>query len=92
MVKPVKVASLRIGDVEDVGIYAGFAIAEWEKTETSQALKRLNVAPTVWRSGGDPVSYGVVIDLWCEEYDPEDMAMARLCGLINEDRRVNIKI
>ncbi len=84
MVRPVKLASLKMGDVDDVGVYAGFAIAEWEKSDTAKRLKKLNIEPQMWKSGADANTFGIVVDLWCEDYDPEDMAIARLTGLVDQ--------
>lgn len=87
MVRPVKLVSIRMGDVDDVGVYAGFAIHEWQQSEVAQKLKKLNIEPQMWKSGADMQSYGITIDLWCEEYDSEDMALARLTGLLDQPFR-----
>lgn len=92
MGSPVKIASLSMGDVDDIAIYAGFAIAEWQKSEVAQRLKKLNIEPQVWKSGPTSYDYGIIVDLWCEEYEPEDMAMARLCGLIDQSQYYKISI
>jgi hypothetical protein len=87
MVRPVKLASIKMGDVDDVGVYAGFAIHEWQQSDVAQKLKKLNIEPQMWKSGADIHSYGITVDLWCEEYDPEDMALARLTGLLDQPFR-----
>lgn len=90
MVKPVLLASLPMGDVDDVGVYAGFAIAEWEKSEVAQKLEKLNIKPQMWKTSTAPHTFGISVDLWCEEYEPEDMAIARLTGLLNQPFRAKI--
>lgn len=79
-----------MGDVDDIAVYAGFAISEWQKTDAAQRLKRLNIEPQMWKSGADPYTFGIAVDLWCEEYNPEDMAIARLSGLV--DQSFNTKL
>lgn len=85
MVRPVKIATLRMGDVDDVAVYAGFAIHDWQQSAMAQNLKKLNIEPQMWKTGGvDAYTYGIIVELWCEEYAPEDMALARLTGLIDQ--------
>ena len=87
MVRPVKLASIKMGDVDDVGVYAGFAIDKWQQSDAAQKLKKLNIEPQMWKSGADRYSYGITVELWCEEYSPEDMALARLTGLLDQPFR-----
>lgn len=91
MVAPVKIASLAMGDVDDVAIYAGFAIAEWQKSDVAQRLKKLNIEPHMWKYGPTMYHYGMTVDLWCENYEPEDMAVAKLSGLL-DDSGFSVKI
>ena len=58
MVRPVKLASIKMGDVDDVGVYAGFAIHEWQQSDVAQKLKKLNIEPQMWKSGADMI-FGV---------------------------------
>jgi hypothetical protein len=81
--KSIRVARLRIGDVEDPVIYAGFAIAAWEKTDQARTLKEFRMSPTMWNLGLDSSTMGHTVDLWCETYEPEDLAMARLSGVLD---------
>lgn len=85
-VKPVLVARLSLGDVDDPVVFAGFIISEWEKTARARALKDHNLNPTMWRLGAfDPSFLSQNLELWCEDYDPEDVVLARLAGLIQKD-------
>lgn len=81
--KPVLVASIAIGDPEDPVVYAGFAIAAWEKTPEAKRLQEHRMSPTMWNLGKDTHSYSQTVDLWCETYDPEDLAMAKLSGVLD---------
>lgn len=90
MTTPIRVATIRLSDVDDVAVYAGFAISEWEKTELAQGLKKYNVYPTLWRSRADPNSFGISIDLICEEYAPEDLALAQLAGFVGQEIGVTV--
>jgi hypothetical protein len=92
MNRPVKLTTISMGDVDDLAIYAGFAIASWQKTEQAVALEKLNIKPTMWKSGPAHYDYSVTIDVWCEEYNAEDMALARLCGLVDLPYRTPIVI
>jgi hypothetical protein len=49
MVRAVKLASIKMGDVDDVGVYAGFAIHEWQQSDVAQKLKKLNIEPQMWK-------------------------------------------
>ena len=75
-----KVGSLDIGDPDDPVIYAGIAIGDWQRTDEARRLTEAGLAPTLWRLGVN--GYSQTVELWCEEYDPEDLAIARLSGLI----------
>lgn len=82
--KPVLVDRISIGDPEDPVIYAGFAIAAWEKSARAVQLKESGLEPTMWKLGRNPAQFSQTVDLWCEEYDPEDLALARLSGILDE--------
>lgn len=73
-------ASIAIGDPDDPVIYAGFAIAAWEKTAEAARLREYRMSPTMWKLGMSLQSQ--TVDLWCETYDAEDLAMARLAGIL----------
>lgn len=81
--KPICVGRIPIGDVDDPEIFAGFAIADWEKTKKSKKLKEYRMYPTVWKIGlVNMHHHGYTVDLWCEEYQDEDLMLAQLAGLI----------
>lgn len=79
--KPVLVASIPIGDPDDPVIYAGFAIAAWEKTPEAARLKEYRMSPTMWKLGMTVQCQ--TVDLWCEKYTAEDLALARLSGVLD---------
>jgi len=81
-VKSVLLARIPIGDPDDPVVYAGFAIHEWQQGEQAQQLLKYNLAPTMWKIGIDPSQFSQTVDLWCESYDPDDLALARLSGIL----------
>lgn len=83
--RSVRVARIPIGDVEDPVIYAGMAIHEWEKGQMHDRLKEYRMAPTMWKLGLSANHYGYTVDLWCEDYQEEDLILAQLAGLILKD-------
>lgn len=80
--KPVLVDRIPIGDPEDPVVYAGFAIAAWEKTVKAIQLKESGLEPTMWKIGLAQNQFSQTVDLWCEEYQKEDLILAQLAGLI----------
>lgn len=75
-------AQMMIGDADDTGIFAEAVVDEWLQGEQAQGLKQLNILPTRRTCNADPVYYGWRLQIWCDNYDPDDLTLARLAGLL----------
>lgn len=82
--KSILLTRIFIGDCDDPVIYAGFAIHEWQQSEQAQQFLKYNLTPTMWKIGTDPSQFSQTVELWCEEYDPKDLVLARLAGILDK--------
>ena len=71
-----------VGDADDTGVAAEVVIEEWMQSEQAQGLKQLNILPTHRTCNADPISYSWRLQIWCDSYDPDDLTLARLAGLV----------
>lgn len=91
MFKPkVVLAIMKMGDVEDVELYSHMAILSWQSSQQANDLALLNIhynGHTVERIY-DPQDYFLpahYIKIWTNEYNDEDLIIARIQGLLNQN-------
>ena len=58
------VKEIRMGDVEDPYLYAAFPIAEWEKTEEAEYVKKHSNGELVFFCDNDVANWGFKIRIY----------------------------
>jgi hypothetical protein len=77
----VKLANLKLGDPDDVEIYAGAAVWDWMQKPEFEMLKAFNItADKMSWTSGPMLSYSVTIDVWTE-VDDQTAILLKLSGL-----------
>jgi hypothetical protein len=77
----VRLVNLKLGDPDDVEIYAGAACWEWMQREEFQRLKTygINERELYWTNGA-MTPHSITVDIWAD-VEPEVAALIKLSGL-----------
>lgn len=65
------VHKFRIGDCEDVEIYAAEPIYNWQQTEKGRWVMKHSIQPPTWYQNLDPTMYGWSIQIVAEFSDKD---------------------
>lgn len=77
----VRLANLKLGDPDDVAIYAGAAIWDWMQRPEFEMLKAFNITAEqmIWTQG-KMLPHSITIDVWVD-VEKETEILLKLSGL-----------
>lgn len=77
----VKLATLKLGDPDDVAIYAGAAIWDWMQQPEFKLIKQFDItAEQMYWTPGQMLPYSVTVDVWID-VEKETAILLKLSGL-----------
>jgi len=77
----VRLANLKLGDPDDVEIYAGVAVWTWLQSPEFKMIRAFEIEPEdMFWTRGTILSYSVTIDVWAE-VPIETATLLKLAGL-----------
>jgi hypothetical protein len=80
----VRLANLKLGDPDDVEIYAGAAIWDWMQTPKFEMLKAFDItADKMSWTTGKMLPHSVTVDVWAD-VDNETEILLKLSGLCQQ--------
>ncbi len=80
----VKLANLKLGDPDDVEVYAGAAVWDWMQKPEFDMLKAFNVtADQMYWTRGPMLSYSITIDIWTD-VEEQTAILLKLAGLCQD--------
>lgn len=79
----IRLVTLRIGDPDDVEIYAGAVCWEWSLGPNGRRIIedfKIPMSQMYWTQSTDHNTYSIVIHIWTD-VEPETAALLKLSGL-----------